>query len=158
MRRFVLVWEMTKKAFTLIEVMVSVMIISVVIMALLKMNANNVHIFSQVKNQIKPNQYISLLDGTKYGFINEDITLDKLVSNFDLDDDLRRKLKNTKVNIVYQELQKIDTSEFDDSNATQDNSPEFTDEKKSSGTIYEIGKTILKTSKSSSALLRIRIK
>jgi len=144
---------MNKKAFTLIEVMVAVVIISVVIMALLKMNANSVYLFSQFRNQTTTNQYLSLLTGTNYGFLNEDVSLDKLVPDFDVEYDLRQKLKNTKVKIIYQELQQIDTN--DDTNIQNDTADT---KKSSSGTIYEIGKTILKNEKASSALVRIRVK
>jgi len=143
-----------KKAFTLIEVMVAVMIISVVIMALLQINANNTHIFSQVKNKETSTQYLSLLVGTKYGFENEKISLEELVSDFDLDDDLRRELKHTEIQIFYQTLQSIDTSMFDESEKTEED--EDVNKENSSGIIYEIGKSILKTKHSSASLLRLR--
>ena len=143
-----------KKAFTLIEVMVAVMIISVVIMALLQINANNTHIFSQVKNQETSVQYLSLLVGTKYGFENEKISLEELVSDFDLDDDLRRKLKHIQIHTLYQVLQSIDTSMFDKGDKTQENAD--TNKQNASGTIYEIGRTTLKSKHSSSSLLRLR--
>jgi len=145
---------MNKKAFTLIEVMVAVVIISVVIMTLLKINANDVFLFSKFKAQTKTNEYLSLLIGTNYGFLNEDVTLDKLVPNFDLEYDLRQKLKNTKVQLIYQELQKIDTGSFGGTDTTQD----MEDSTSSSSAIYETGKTILKTKKASSTLLRIQLK
>jgi len=143
-----------KKAFTLIEVMVAVMIISVVIMALLQINANNTHIFSQVKNQETSAQYLSLLVGTKYGFEDEKISMEELVSDFDLDDDLRRELKHIQIQTSYQTLQSIDTSMFDEGDKTEEN--EDTNKQNSAGTIYEIGRSILKTKHSSSSLLRLR--
>ena len=130
------------------------MIISVVIMALLQINANNTHIFSQVKHQETATQYLSLLIGTKYGFENEKISLEELVSDFDLDDDFRRELKHTDIKIVYQLLQSIDTGMFDESENEQEESD--TRKKNSAGTIYEIGKSTLKTKRYSSSLLRLR--
>ncbi|MCF6173549.1 MAG: prepilin-type N-terminal cleavage/methylation domain-containing protein [Campylobacteraceae bacterium] len=148
--------NLRRKAFTLIEVMVAVMIISVVIMALLQINANNTHIFSQVKNQETATQYLSLLVGTKYGFENEKISLEELVSDFDLDDDFRRELKHTDIEIVYQTLQSIDTGMFDESaNEEEDSDP---NKKKSSGTVYETGRSTLKTKRYASSLLRLRIR
>lgn len=138
-----------RRAFTLIEVMVSVMIISVVIMALLQMNANNTHIFSATKKQLKTNQYISLLIGNKdYGFEDKSIYLDDLIRDFELEDDLRRELKSTNVAILYQELESIDLS--DDKNNTQKSS--------NSGIVLEIGKSVLKAKDDSSSIMRLRIK
>ena len=130
------------------------MIISVVIMALLQMNANNTHIFSQVKNQETAAQYLSLLVGTKYGFDNEKISLEALVSDFNLDDDVRRELKHTQIQTSYQTLQSIDTSMFDEENNEQET--EDTKTKKSSGTVYEMGRTTIQIKHSSASLLRLR--
>ena len=138
-----------RRAFTLIEVMVSVMIISIVIMALLQMHANNTHIFSAVKKQIKTNQYISLLIANKdYGFKDKDIYLYDLIQYFEVEDELRRELKSKKVAIIYQKLESIDLSE--DMNDTQDNS--------NTGIVLEIGKSVLQSKDESSAVMRLRIK
>lgn len=138
-----------KKGFTLIEVMIAVMIISIVIAALLKIKADNVNLFSTLKYQVETNQYLSLLMQSNYGFEDKDITLDKLVNDFDVEHDLRTELKRTKVKLIYQEMQKIDTGSFEDD--TQDN-------ENSNSAIFEIGRSIIKTDKSSSSLLRLRIK
>lgn len=84
-----------KNAFTLIEVLVSVVIISTVIMALLTMNGNTKHLFSSFKNQTDINQYGSFfISNETYGFEKDDgVTLDKLIDGFDIDRDLRQKLK-----------------------------------------------------------------
>ncbi|OIP55183.1 MAG: hypothetical protein AUK54_04340 [Helicobacteraceae bacterium CG2_30_36_10] len=141
-----------KSAFTLIEVLVSVMIISVVIMALIKMNANNTHIFSSLKQQTKTNQYASfLIANEEYGFENKSVLINDLLSEFDLQNDLRRELKNIKAEIIYQELQLIDMSEEDSTLETAE------DTEVTSNIILEIGKSILKTDESSTALLRIGI-
>ena len=138
-----------RRAFTLIEVMVSVMIISVVIMALLQMNANNTHIFSATKKQLKTNQYLSFLIANKdYGFEDKNIYLDDLIQDFEVENDLRRELKRIKVAIVYQELESIDLSE--DMNDTQESS--------NSVIVLEIGKSVLKTKDDSSSMMRLRIK
>ena len=79
-----------KRGFTLIEVMVAVMIISIVIMGLLQMYSNNTHIFSAIKKQIKTNQYVSfLVSSDDYGFENKDIYLYDLVKDFDFESDLK---------------------------------------------------------------------
>jgi len=125
------------------------MIISVVIMALLQMNANNTHIFSATKKQLKTNQYLSFLIANKdYGFEDKNIYLDDLIQDFEVENDLRRELKRIKVAIVYQELESIDLSE--DMNDTQESS--------NSVIVLEIGKSVLKTKDDSSSMMRLRIK
>lgn len=131
-----------RRAFTLIEVIIAVIIISIVIMALLTMYANNTHILSSLKAEAKSSAYLStLLYNENYGFEDKEKYMNDLLYDFNLDDDLRRELKNIKVEIMYQELDTID----------------MRDENKSSAIVFEVGKTILKTSQSSNALFRLRI-
>ena len=138
-----------KDAFTLIEVMVAVMIISVVIMALIQMYANNTHIFSSLKKQTKTNHYASLLIANDdYGFHDKNIRLNDLVKDFDLQLDLRRALKEIKVKIIYQELETIDLSEQESD----------TQSEASSNLGLEIGKSILQVDDTSTALMRFRIR
>jgi len=66
------------------------------------------------------------------------------VNNFDLDDDLRRKLKEQKAKIIYQKLDTIDLSEDDNSSGSQ--------------LSLEIGKSILKVNNISNGFLRLQIK
>jgi len=102
-------------AFTLIEVMVAVMIISVVIAAIIQMRGNSSNMFMHLQKQAAFNQYASfLLWNDKYGFVDEKVPLSRLVEDIDIDDDLRRKLKNIKMQIEYKKLRKIDTSEYSD--------------------------------------------
>lgn len=140
----------SRSAFTLIEVMVAVMIISVVILALLEMFANNTHIFSQLNKQKKINQYASLLiSNPNYGLESKSAHMDDLISDFKIDDDLRRELKSVKIEILYQKVAKIDMSKY---------KTKKSDEKEvDSNIIFEIGKTVLKTDDASTALLRLRV-
>jgi len=135
----------SKKAFTLMEVMVAVMIISVVIMALVEMQGNNSYMFSKFNKQLKTAQYASFFISNKdYGFEKKNIDLDDLLSDFRIEDDLRRELKEIKVKVVYEKIDIIDFSESDE-------------EEVSSGMIFEIGKTILQVKDSSNSLIRFRI-
>lgn len=144
MKRSVLAWDM-RKAFTLLEVMVAVLIISIVIMALLEMRGHSAHIFSALNQKQEINQYLSFLVSSKdYGFENDTVTAESLVKEFDLERDLRQSLKNVKIDLIYQELASIDLDEQDDENL-------------SSGMVFETGKTILKTDSSSVSLPRIRL-
>ncbi|MCK4737462.1 MAG: prepilin-type N-terminal cleavage/methylation domain-containing protein [Sulfurimonas sp.] len=134
-----------RKAFTLIEVMVAVLIISVVITALFQMKGNSSHIFLNLSKKLEINQYSSfLISNDNYGFEKQTTTLDELLGNFKVEDELRQELKKAKIEVIYQELEQIDMSEQSDENA-------------SSGMIFEIGKTILKTDKSSVSLIRLRV-
>ena len=138
-----------RSAFTLIEVMVAVMIIAVVIMALLQMYANNTHIFSSMKQQSKINQYSSfLISNDNYGFKDKNIYLHALVRDFDLENDLRRELKETKIKMLYKELETIDLSD-------QDNDEDI---EASSGLVLEIGESTIQTDDGSTALMRLKIR
>ena len=104
-----------RNAFTLIEVMMSVMIISVVIGALLQMMGNSSNLFRKVKIESDIGQYASFLIASKdYGFENKRVTLHKLSDEFELDSELRSKLKKLKAKLLYTELESIDMSEFDE--------------------------------------------
>jgi len=133
------------KGFTLIEVMISVVIISIVIAGLLEMRGNSTHLFMQFSKQSSMNQYASLLLSNEvYGFENKKMGLDRLVQDFNLDNDLRRELKNIKIELTYQELDKIDMRELEDEGAI-------------SSAIFEIGKTHIKTKDLSISALRLRL-
>ena len=143
----------THSAFTLIEVMVAVMIVSVVIAALLQMRGDTTQKFFGIKKMMSTNQYNSFLlsNAEKYGFEKSHMDMYRLVDDFDLESDLRRKLKAIKVELDYEELSVIDTSEYEDNT---DDEGEVTG---SSGIIFEIGKTVLKTEEFTGSLIRIKI-
>lgn len=125
------------------EVMVAVMIISVVIMALLEMQGNTTQIFSKVGNTLKLNQYTSLFISNKdYGFENKSVDLDDLLSEFKVENELRRELKTIKVKVDYQELKRIDMSEIEEG---------------SSNMVFELGKTTLNVDDSFASIVRFRI-
>ena len=132
-----------RSGFTLIEVMVSVMIVSVVIAALLQMQGNTSTLFETLKEQNSADNYATLLLwNDKYGFENEHLNLFRLVDDFDLDDEMRRKLKGTDITLAYDKIKTIDLSEGNATNAQ---------------TVFEIGKTTLKLNKMTTSLLRLRL-
>jgi len=135
-----------KNGFTLIEVMVAVVIISTVIMALLVMRGNSSHMFMNFSNKLELNQYLSFLtSNTKPNGDTNTTTIENILSDFNIDNNLRKKLKDIKVKIIYQELNQIDLSKNSDKNSEDNNS----------NTIFEINKMILKTDKTSTSLLRL---
>jgi len=153
MNRFVSAWNMRKvrAGFTLIEVMIAVVIISTVIMALLEMRGNSSHLFLNFGKKLEVNQFASfLVSNSEYGFEDDKTTLDKLLSDYDITDDLRRELKNTKLEILHQELKTIDTSE--DSEELEDS-----DENISSSMVFEISKSLMKFEETSTSLIRFRV-
>ncbi len=143
-----------RKAFTLIEVMIAVVIISIVIASLIQMFANNTHIFSSLNSQSKINSYVSLfIANDDYGLEDKEVSLDDLVSDFSLESELRAELRETKAEIIYKDLDSIDMSEFDETS-------ELEEEEKaevSSGLVFEIGRSTIKIKDSSASLLRIQI-
>lgn len=144
-----------RNAFTLMEVMVAVVIISIVIASLLQMMGNSSNLIRNVKTNSDTSQYASfLIASPDYGFENERITIDKLADTFDLDSKLRKKLKKLKAKIIYTELDRIDMSEFD---SDEDLENEQEENQVSSGLTFEIGKSTLKFEDSSVSLLRLKI-
>ena len=94
-----------KKAFSLMEVIISIVILSVVMVALLKIKSENISIVSKSEQKIKFNEYILLAIDFKDKIENknEDISLEKYKYE---NDDLRKELKDIKVSI---KDEKIDT-------------------------------------------------
>jgi len=136
--------------FTLIEVMVAVMIVSVVIAALLTMQGDASNKFSEIKKMVGKAQYNSFLlsNSGKYGFEKSRTDMNTLLEEFELESDLRRKLKSINVNIEYEELNIMDTSEIQESEEEVIST---------ASVIFEIGKTKVKTEEFSSDLVRVRI-
>jgi len=152
-----------RTAFTLIEVLVSVMIISVVIAALLQLFATNSHSFASIEKKIRQTNKTSLLLGsTLYGYEKKKIDLAELVKDFDIDDDLRRKLKREKVEIIYTEVLSVDfdaaaislgeaqKDENSDGEAVISETAEATN-------ALEVGRTTMKINSQSSSFLRVKL-
>lgn len=140
---------MTKReyraAFTLIEVMVAVMIISVVILAMVQMYSNNSFLFDSYKKHAKISQYSSFLIANKeYGYEEKRVTLYDLLNEFDMENDLRRRLKQQKVELDYKVLKNIDLSEESNESAPQMS--------------LEIGESLLRMNKNSVALMRLQLR
>ena len=134
-----------RAAFTLVEVMVSVMIISVVIMALIEMHGNSTHLFTNIKERLHVSFLPSLLIANPdYGYENKTLSADILTKDFILDDDLRRKLKALNITLSYEQLDSMQAP-ISDKNSTVD----------SQNSLFYIGNTTLKVENSSVSFLRI---
>lgn len=133
------------------EVMVAVVIVSVVIAALLQMQGNTNNKLFNIKEMMKTNQYNSFLLSLsdKYGFESSKMDMKRLVDEFALESDLRRRLKGMKLELDYEELTTIDTSELDASSDLNETS--------NTSLIFEIGKTTLKTKDFTTQVIRVKI-
>lgn len=131
-----------RNAFTLMEVMVAVMIVSVVIASIIEMRGNSTFIYLQIDKNKHVNQYLSFLVGNeKYGYEKESTTMKNLCDDFELDSELRREFSDIKIDIDYKELETLDMSEYDEN----------------SELVIEIGKSILSSKEASSSFVRIRL-
>lgn len=131
-----------RSAFTLLEVMISVVIISIVILALFEMRGNSNLMFFQIKDKSKVNQYLSFFIGQKdFGFENKKTSIKNLTTDFELNSELRRELSNTKMDIKYIELESIDMKKYDEA----------------SEMIFEIGSTNIKVNNVSTSFMRIKL-
>jgi len=102
-----------KDGFTLIEVMVAVMIVSVVVAALWQMRGDATQKFLFLEKMQKSNEYATFLLGNaqKYGFDKSTISMRNLLDDFDLESDIRRKLKEIKVTLSYEVIDAIDDND-----------------------------------------------
>ena len=103
-----------KKAFSLVEVLIAVALLSVVIVALIKMGQNNLFLLEKFKTTNTSSGYNSLaffgIDMNKTE--DKNIYLDEVVDF--KDDDLRRELKEIKVVVKNEKLEdkKIEADSF----------------------------------------------
>ncbi len=133
---------MNRAAFTLLEVMISVMIISVVILALFEMRANSNLMFFKIEDKSKANQSLSFFIRQKdFGFENKKTSMKNLITDFELNSELAKEFSDTKVDIKYIELESIDMKDYDEGNEM----------------IFEIGSTNIKINKRSASFMRIKL-
>jgi prepilin-type N-terminal cleavage/methylation domain-containing protein len=131
-----------RSAFTLMEVMIAVMIVSVVIASILQMRGNSSFIYERIEKNAKVNQYLSfLIDNQDFGYEKKTTTMKNLCDEFKLDSELRREFADIKLKLDYKKLDVLDMSEYDEN----------------SQLVIESGNSILSTPSSSASLLRIRI-
>ena len=145
-----------RKGFTLIEVMVAVVIISLVIGVLLQLFSNNTRLFSSMRGHSELCMRSSLLIGnTQYGYENEKVSLADLVQAFDIDDELRKKLKKYRAEITYTPVKELDTrqKEIEDIAETyMDDNSEGLKER-----AMEIGRSSFEMDEFQTAYLRLKL-
>lgn len=103
-----------KKAFSLMEVIIAVTLISIVLTALLESKNNNINLLGRVNSSITNDSFIAcamLLSDLNATNKDEKVYLK---DQFDLkDDDLRKYIKNI---VVVKKVEQLDPLEFDDEN------------------------------------------
>ncbi len=103
---------MNKKAISLIEVMVSIALISTVIVTILKIKDNNLFYIDKFKKASLHNGYISLVSlPSNVKMRNETIRVSDKI-NFN-DDDMRKELKNIKIILKDKKLKNIELPKND---------------------------------------------
>jgi len=100
-----------KKAFSLVEVIISVAILSFVMITLLQMKSNNIFLLEKSNEKTQLVDYVLLAgdieDSSKK--TNKSVYLDKLTQF--KNDDIRRELKEIKIEIKDKELDKLEIKE-----------------------------------------------
>ncbi len=130
-----------KNAFTLIEVMVAVMIISVVLMAMLQLYSNNTYLLKNLQSKIYFQGIVSLLNQNEnYGFETKTTTLYSLIEKeFEVEDELRQKLSAQSIMLRYKPIKRVDMYELGSEKS------------------LELGETLLQYETQKQKLLRIRL-
>lgn len=96
-----------KKAFFLMEVIISIVILSVVIIALLQIKSENISIVSKSDKKVRLNDYILLAIDFRNKIINKNEDID-IYKNFKYEnDDIKRELKDIKVSIKDEKIQSV---------------------------------------------------
>lgn len=151
-----------RKAFSLIEVMVAVILISIVIAALLQLFGTNSRFLGRMEERSSQTIRSTLLLGIKErGFEERKTELSALVEDFELDDDLRRRLKRRAALLDYQaDLQLDDTTlgtteslSSEEANQTGEALPE----EESALFVLEIGRTLFTVDEERTAWTRLRL-
>ena len=112
--------QTSKKSFSLMEVIIAVMILSVVMVALLQIKTENIFLISKTNERVKLNEYVQLSVDLKK--VNEENIENIENIEFFLDkkypfvnDDIRKELKEIKVDIREKKegIRKIETTSED---------------------------------------------
>lgn len=147
------------RGFTLIEVVVAVLIISVVVAALLQLFSNNTRLFSTIQQKMGLSTQASLLLGRRdVGFEKMSISLDRVLGDFRMDDELRQRLKGIEAEIEYREVMQFDGSDFfAQREALAEAEDKEVGSQASADVIFEIGRTSLRLNGQSMSFLRLRL-
>ena len=133
------------------------MIITVVIGGMLQLFSNNNRFFLTMDSKIDMAYNASLLLGVKESdFESRGISLDDLVRDFNVDDDLRRMLKEVKVTVEYREVMRLDSADLEaEAEAMADEPDSLGTETAETG--LEVGRMSMHYNGLSSSFLRLKL-
>ena len=97
-----------RRAFTLIEVLVAVMIVFIVIAAMLELAGESSLLFKNLYKKSKALEHLSMLRQSRYAKESGNVNLALLLTRFMLDDTTRRVLKQDSVKITYKEVHHLE--------------------------------------------------
>lgn len=149
-----------RKAFTLVEVLIAVVIISIVIAAQLQLFSNNGKLFERMRTKIDNALLLTLILGDDtVGFEDSKLFLDELVKPFNVDNALRQRLKAQNSELFYQEVKRIEAGNVAEQgdDTVSDEEAAQNEEKGQNSAALVIGKSILRSEGGSSAVLRIEL-
>ena len=108
-----------KKAFSLMEVIISIVILSVVMITLLQIKSDNIHLVSKSDKKVKINDYILLAIDFKNEILNKNEDIDISKNKKYENEDIQQELKDTNV-IIKDEKMKLESinSRFNSLNIT----------------------------------------
>lgn len=96
-----------KKAFSLMEVIISIVILSVVMITLLQIKSDNIHLVSKSDKKVKINDYILLAIDFKNEILNKNEDID-IYKNFKYENEyVKNELKDIKVGIKDEKIQSV---------------------------------------------------
>ena len=99
------------KAFSLIEVLVAVSLITTIIVTILQMQQNNIYFLEKFKTSSLDTGYISFVISDSKDIRNKNIIVSDVV-NFN-DDDIRKELKDIKIKIKDERIKDIELPKND---------------------------------------------
>lgn len=108
-----------KKAFSLMEVIISIVMLSVVMITLLQIKSDNIHLVSKSDKKVRINDYILLAIDFKNEILNKNENID-LSKNYKYENEnIQQELKDKKV-IIKDEKMKLESinSRFNSLNIT----------------------------------------
>ena len=149
-------YQTMSPGFTLIEVMVAVMIISVVIASLLQLFSTNTHLLGGIGERAGTAMRSTLLLGIgDHGFEQSTQPLDTLVESFKIDDDLRRRLKGMQLELDYSETMRFGADRVQPVNEAAEK--EENADARANVPVFEIGMTSSKIDEQQTSFVRIRL-
>jgi len=109
------------KSFTLIEIIISVLLFSLTVLAVFTLQKNSLHLLDGFERNMNKKWLLSLVSSdNKLGLESKNKYLDDLLKDYKVEDGLRQEFKKYKLVYKYKELQKRKFSGDDTDGASQE--------------------------------------